>query len=327
MKAGTGSGPTSPKGGKGNVFRGCRSWWNTDDGYDLISADEAVVIEDCWAWLNGYLPGTMTRSKNGNGIKAGGYGRDVATFPSPVPMHVVRRCLSFNNGAAGFYANHHPASIQFYNNTSYNNNPNFNMLGITYAGADTGVGIYRNNIAFSKTAISNGAGVDARINSWNLSFEVAAGDFQSVSTTGVEGARKADGGLPDIPFLRLKAGSKLIDAGVDVGLAFAGKAPDLGAFETGVVTGAGARVSVTESVRIRPATRGRIVIETALQEPGRIEIRIHDLTGRLRQTERFPVPSGDNLVDIQIDRSIVGPVVANVVGPGLSSTRIVAPRQ
>ena len=31
--------------------------------------------------------------------------------------------------------------------------------------------------------------------------------------------------------MRLKAGSQLIDAGVDIGLPFLGKAPDLGAFE------------------------------------------------------------------------------------------------
>jgi hypothetical protein len=37
--------------------------------------------------------------------------------------------------------------------------------------------------------------------------------------------------LPALDFLRLKAGSHLIDAGVDVGLPFNGTAPDLGAFE------------------------------------------------------------------------------------------------
>src|SRR4029077_20715569 len=44
--------------------------------------------------------------------------------------------------------------------------------------------------------------------------------------------RKADGSLPDIDFMRLVAGSHLIDAGVDVGLPFNGSAPDLGYFET-----------------------------------------------------------------------------------------------
>lgn len=60
----------------GNVFRGCRTWANTDDGFDTINAASPVLIENSWAWLHGYLPGT-TRSLpagNGNGFKIGGFG-------------------------------------------------------------------------------------------------------------------------------------------------------------------------------------------------------------------------------------------------------------
>jgi len=49
----------------GNVFRGCRAWWNADDGFDLIRAYSSVTIEDSWAWRNGYIPGTTTGSGNG----------------------------------------------------------------------------------------------------------------------------------------------------------------------------------------------------------------------------------------------------------------------
>jgi hypothetical protein len=56
-------------------------------------------------------------------------------------------------------------------------------------------------------------------------------DFASVVAAGMDGARQADGSLPELPFMRLAAGSDLIDSGVDVGLPFAGAAPDLGAFE------------------------------------------------------------------------------------------------
>ena len=60
----------------GNVFRGDRAWWNSDDGYDLINAFSSVTIEDSWSWRNGYLPQSTTPapSGNGNGFKAGGYG-------------------------------------------------------------------------------------------------------------------------------------------------------------------------------------------------------------------------------------------------------------
>jgi hypothetical protein len=48
-------------------------------------------------------------------------------------------------------------------------------------------------------------------------------------------ARNADGSLPVLPFVRLAATSDLIDKGTNVGLPFAGAAPDLGCFETGLV--------------------------------------------------------------------------------------------
>ncbi len=56
----------------GNEFRGCRAWWNSDDGFDLISAYSSVTIENSWAWRNGYIPETTTGAGNGNGFKAGG---------------------------------------------------------------------------------------------------------------------------------------------------------------------------------------------------------------------------------------------------------------
>jgi hypothetical protein len=74
-------------------------------------------------------------------------------------------------------------------------------------------------------------------NSWMSPFgTVTVSDFQSVDTAGVRGPRKPDGSLPDMPFLHLAAGSPLIDGGTDIGLPYAGAAPDLGAFETGMIT-------------------------------------------------------------------------------------------
>ena len=43
------------------------------------------------------------------------------------------------------------------------------------------------------------------------------------------------GELPVVPFMKLKVGNDAIDRGVDAGLPFKGKAPDLGAFECGVL--------------------------------------------------------------------------------------------
>jgi hypothetical protein len=219
----------------GNVFRGCRAWWNADDGYDFINADAPCTVEHSWAWFNGYKPGTMESIGNGNGIKAGGYGADPADFPANPAEHVVRFCLAFANKAAGFYANHHPSSLLFYNNTSYANHPNFNMLGMNDAGGDITVGKYRNNIALAGTLFSNRTAADEASNSWTLGgLMVSEADFQSVATTGMDAPRQADGSLPVLPNFRLAEGSDLIDQGIDLGLPFAGEAPDLGAFERGL---------------------------------------------------------------------------------------------
>jgi hypothetical protein len=217
----------------GNVFRGCRSWFNSDDDYDLINAFSVVTIENCWAWHAGYRYDTGAGCGNGNGFKCGGYGTDTSTFPANPPVHVIRNNLSLGNRAAGFYANHHPGTITFYNNTSYNNNPDFNMLGMSTAGANITVGTYRNNLAVGSKLTSNATSPDDASNSWTLSVTASTADFQDSTETGLDGPRKADGSLPDLPNFHLVAGSDLIDKGVDVGLPFNGPAPDLGCFETG----------------------------------------------------------------------------------------------
>ncbi len=228
--------------GSGNVFRGCRAWMNADDGWDFINCLAAVTVENSWSWANGYKSGTNPPQSagNGNGFKVGGFGANAEGAPNPVPQHTVRFCLAFSNKAAGFYQNHHPISNFYYNNTSFNNrSANYNLLG--YRNGDASMGILRNNIAFTGTALSNnalGSGVDAASNTWNLSsLTVSGADFESIDTAGVYAPRRPDGGLPDIAFMRLKSGSDLIDKGVNVKLAFAGTAPDLGAFESGLTVG------------------------------------------------------------------------------------------
>jgi hypothetical protein len=214
----------------GNVFRGCRAWANTDDGFDTINAESPVLIENSWAWLQGYYPGTTTPvpAGNGNGFKLGGFG---GVYQAGAPTHTVRFSVAFNNKASGFYNNHHPVANVFYNNTSVSNGYDFNMLGIDPSGAAINLGILRNNIAYGGTLVTNVSGADDVNNSWNLGVSVSSADFQSVSTEGWDAPRLPDGSLPALPHFRLVSGSDLIDKGVNLGLPFTGAAPDLGAFE------------------------------------------------------------------------------------------------
>jgi hypothetical protein len=108
----------------------------------------------------------------------------------------------------------------------------------------------RNNIGFpNDNSYIDGYGVDTKSNTWDLGITPAAKDFLSVTdpsltakdasvgtTPGALGPRPANGGLPDVNFLKLAAGSAMIDKGTDVQLPFIGAAPDLGAYEFGATT-------------------------------------------------------------------------------------------
>ncbi|HYO94155.1 MAG TPA: MYXO-CTERM sorting domain-containing protein [Polyangiaceae bacterium] len=235
-----------PKAGDtGNVFRGVRAWWNTDDGYDSINALEPCLVENSWAWYNGYLPDTMREPNrdptlppgNGNGFKLGGFGIDGAGSPAAPPRHTIRTSLAFLNVFAGFFANYHTGAHFFYNNTGFGNvGADFDMLGLN----NRNTSVLRNNVALGPSPTKNLNGTDNTQNAWNLPVQVSEADFQSISIEGVEGPRQADGSLPVLALMRLKADSDLIDKGVDIGLPFKGSAPDLGAFESGPIAAAGA---------------------------------------------------------------------------------------
>lgn len=234
------------KGSVNNVFRGCRAWYNSDDGYDCISASEATVFENCWAFCNGYSADGVSRG-DGNGFKAGGYGgKPFAALPDLIPDNTVRFCLAVMNKANGFYANHHLAGNRWYNNTAYANGINFNMLN-RKAKTETdyltdGPGydhVLRNNVSLAPRSVTDLTNYDAARclidhNSFlNKDITVSAADFLSLDTAQLTAPRGTDGSLPHIDFLHLKPGSSLIDSGINVGFPYSGKAPDLGCFEAG----------------------------------------------------------------------------------------------
>jgi parallel beta-helix repeat protein len=220
----------------GNVFSGCRAWYNSDDGYDFINAPGVCTVEKSWAFLNGFIPDTTTGIGNGAGFKAGGFGSPPSNVPNPVPRHVVRQCIAFGNRSQGFYANHHPGGLDFFNNVAFRNPTNYNMLTDT-----TSDHKMRNNIALpTGTTISNMVGGSQTFNSWTITGITAnTMDFMSMMESEAQAARQADGSLPNVGFMRLVAGSDLIDKGENVGLPFSGTAPDLGPFEFGLTAGAG----------------------------------------------------------------------------------------
>ena len=221
----------------GNVFIGNRAWHNSDDGFDFINSPGDVVLENSWAWHNGYIPDTNTAAGNGAGIKAGGFLLDPSRFPAPedVPRNIVRNSVAFDNRVQGFYANHHPGGIDWINNTAFDNPKGFDLLNDVDPTNWPADHFLHNNISYGNNtnlANANQSLIDDEFNTWNAGFNAAAVDFVSLSSAGVDGPRQADGTLPEIDFLKLAPESDLIDAGEDQGLPFAGSAPDLGAFES-----------------------------------------------------------------------------------------------
>ena len=88
--------------GAGNVFRGCRAWNNVDDGWDLFAADDVVVIENCWSFLNGSTSRGSGPSGDGNGFKLGGRPAGVGQGDAP---HQARNNSAFENESCGFTRN------------------------------------------------------------------------------------------------------------------------------------------------------------------------------------------------------------------------------
>jgi hypothetical protein len=210
--------------GPGNRFSGCRSWENSDDGWDLWMATNAVVIENCWTWRNGidFWGAGTNFSGNGNGFKLGGNYQAGA--------HRVRRCVSFGHPHNGFDQNNNLAGQTLDHCTAWaNGERNFALNH----GANTTPHVVRNNLSIAGgSSDSFTSGTLATNNSWQvLSPAASTNDVVSADASLVASPRQADGSLPELPFLRPVPGGRLIDRGVDLGEPCSGTAPDLGAFE------------------------------------------------------------------------------------------------
>lgn len=227
-----------------NVFRGCRAWFNSDDGFDFINSTEPTVIENCWAFYNGYSP-DFTPLADGNGFKAGGHaGTAHDKLPQPIPRHAVIGSVAVRNKASGFYANHHIAGLDFFNNSALRNRFNFNLQGRDPADNKTltsGRGHrLKNNLGLEAREAEvmwfDPAACEATHNAFTIPLTLSADDFASLDESLLTHPRQPNGDLPDVPFLRLTATSRAIDLGTDLGRPFTGKSPDLGAFESSVTT-------------------------------------------------------------------------------------------
>jgi hypothetical protein len=292
----------SPKldNGTRNYFYGCRSWQNSDDGWDGYVRPAApvagkdtmlTIIENCWCFANGYLKSGLRGTGNGNGFKMGGGDKDRATntisnADSLRHNMILINCLSFDNLVKGFDQNNNRGSMTLYNCTGFRNGSyNFAITGFIRA---TSILTVKNCISFASPGATL-AGVSNPIvatNSWAAPFSGAVtNDFVSLDTTGVRGARKADGSLPDIQFMHLVSTSVFVDAGTNIGLPYNGSNPDLGCFETAGTTNVQSTGAAVPSEfqlfqnypnPFNPAT----TIGFQLPVGCRVRLSLHDMLGR-----------------------------------------------
>lgn len=199
---------------------GCRAWHNLDDAYDLTQATEPIELVACWAAYSGVddAKGSITGKPNwgirrydGDGFKLG--------YKGDTGKHRTIRCLAWNNFCHGWNVAGGPYAI--HNCASFSNGED------AFFGADHMPHDLRNCYAFKNR---HGNGVWAQ---GAAGLSVSPADFISLNDAGMLGPRQADGSLPETDFLRLVPGSALVDAGVDVGLPFHGRAPDIGPRESG----------------------------------------------------------------------------------------------
>lgn len=199
-----------------NTIRGCRAWHNSDDGFDGWWHDGYLLIENCWAWDNGYRPGGFTAGGDGGGFKLG----ETLDEYVGVLKRTIRYCLAIENRNHGIVENNLQADSEVYNNTVVGHGSNGFYYGFW---PNSGVGALSNNIEYDNTGnILTNPPITETNNSWQGGLTANSSDFVSVDKSQLEGARLANGDLPIITAFHLIAESDLIGAGTG-GL-------DLGAF-------------------------------------------------------------------------------------------------
>jgi hypothetical protein len=242
--------------GAGNKFIRCRSWNNSDDGYDNYETQNDVYFEDCWVITNGQksydvtdYPGGTTgiviNNGNGNGFKVGGNA-------SPGGATLIR-CISIGHkimstSNKGFDQNNGVGRVFCYNCISYNDGRGYSFPNNTDS---RGANIFANNISLSSGSNSFGSGTTFNTNTWN-GIPVSAADFESVAVENSKAPRNADGSLPYMGGLfRLVKNSGLIDKGTNVSLPYLGTAPDLGPFEYDAITSVASIPATDPDITIR----------------------------------------------------------------------------
>ncbi len=206
-------------------------------------------------------------------------------------IHEAWRCVAFNNNKTGsvkgFDENHHKGGVKIVNCQAFGNGYDFMF---EEAGASNS--FFYNNVCFGKIEIGGGGGTNnnnamnsTSTKAWtnNIVRGFSENDYVSLTEDDAKAPRAADGSLPT-RFARLKAGSVLIDRGLDMVSEMqtefpftfepiVGEARDLGPYEYSKPSTSGAQLLIEDAKQHSLSTNdSQIVVK--VQTAGREAIDI-----------------------------------------------------
>ena len=256
----------------GNVYIGCRSWNNSDDGwdsYERVTDGTPTVYVNCIAYNNGPASFNLTNHHRVKGVDAGldcFNGKDLTSFANggnpngfklggkgTVHNTELYRCLAVGHRSKGFDQNNNAGKMKLINCTAYRSNLNYGF-GDDYAytlDIHNCISFEPGDVAKGHLSTAKSATVAQSHNTWNNGFSVSDADFESLDVKNlILSSRNADGSLPETLLFHLKSTSTLIDKGMiydasrfegdQIGhyVYYQGSAPDLGCYEFGATPSA-----------------------------------------------------------------------------------------
>jgi len=285
-----------------NTYKGCRSWSNSDDGWDSYEKNGNTVYDSCWCYnmapaqydmtnhiryatdktfIDGFSNHIIPNTGNGNGFKMGGnYTVNNAT---------AHHCMAVANLVKGFDQNNNNGIMNVYNCTSYNNGSNYGFSNSSY-----GTLIIKNCVSLSSKGSNsfNSKSATQAYNTWNTGFSCTASDFISLDYSQILNPRQADGSLPEITLLHLVPTSGLIDKGTNLGYSFVGSAPDLGAFEYSTTTG-NSDISTLEASIYYSGVEKAIIVNGSASNVEIFGLTGKNLFSRQIKTDYLKIPTSD----------------------------------
>ncbi len=191
--AGHKSDPT-PFIGVGNRFINCRSWGNSDDGYDCWEAGNPISFTNCLAFDNGkdiWHRGDF--QGDGNGFKLGVHNR----LGHPRDAHIVTHCKAWNNRGRGFDSNDNKVAVTLYKNVSWNNGKSGYKFILTNHNLIDNIDLnsgkrYIDRYSYQKN------------NSWNRKDYNIRRDIISFDDTAIRGKRDSNGEFIADGFLEVR---------------------------------------------------------------------------------------------------------------------------